>query len=173
MTATKDAADCYLTALRLLSGRDYTCRGLMLKLQRRRFDNDAIGAAIARLKADGYLQDRQYAERFAAAARENGRFAGYRLRQELIRRGVTAELADEVLRADGTARADEGELVMGLLRRRYPAFDPQSAGDRERRRVAAFLQRRGYGHDTVRDVLGRRDSWPSVRRDDEGGSDEA
>lgn len=128
--------------------------GLMRKLLLRRFSQIDAKAAVERLVREGYLQDRRYAERFIATARETGRFTGYRLRQELQRRGVGVELLDELLRE---LPKEEGQLerAQNLVTRRYPGFEPQTADERERRRVAGFLQRRGYGYDVVREVLGR------------------
>lgn len=154
LTATSQASECYLAALRLLTGQDYTVLGLMRKLLLRRFSQIDAKAAVERLVREGYLQDRRYAERFIATARETGRFTGYRLRQELQRRGVGVELLDELLRE---LPKEEGQLerAQNLVTRRYPGFEPQTADERERRRVAGFLQRRGYGYDVVREVLGR------------------
>lgn len=154
LTATSQASDCYLAALRLLTGQDYTVLGLMRKLLLRRFSQIDAKAAVERLVREGYLQDRRYAERFISTARETGRFTGYRLRQELQRRGVAVELLDELLR-ELPKEEDQLERAQNLVARRYPGFEPQTADERERRRVAGFLQRRGYAYDVVREVLGR------------------
>jgi regulatory protein len=149
LTVTRPTGDCYLAALRLLTGRDFTVRLLLQRLLQKGFSRSESTAAVERLEGEGYLQDRRFAERFVSSARETGRFVGYRLRQELMRRGVDQVLADELLHEEA-ALDDQLECAQGLLKRRYPAFDPQQSDDRERRRVAGFLQRRGYGGSVVR-----------------------
>lgn len=152
MTATRPTGDSYLAALRLLTGRDFTTRSLLQRLLQKGFSRPEAATAIERLEAEGYLQDRRFAERFVTAARESGRFVGYRLRQELVRRGVDEALADELLQEEPDRR-DQLERAQGLLNRRYPGFDPLLADDRERRRVAGFLQRRGYAGSLVRSLV--------------------
>ncbi|MDK9716634.1 MAG: RecX family transcriptional regulator [Trichlorobacter sp.] len=120
----------------------------------KRFSAEVAHQAVERLISEGYLDDQRYAERFVAAARQSGRYVGYRLRQELRRRGVAPELIDQVLRNvpdDGDELAQARELI----ERRYAAFNPQEADDRQRRRIAGFLQRRGYRGDVVRQLLER------------------
>jgi len=152
LTGIDQTRDCYLTALRLLTGRDHTARALQGKLLLRKFSSDDAQAAIERLSREGYLHDQRYAERFIAAARESGRFTGYRLRQELQQRGVASELVDELLR-DAPEQSDELEQARALVVRRYSGFDPKRADDRERRRVAGFLQRRGYRIETIKNLF--------------------
>lgn len=146
-----------MAAVRLLAGRDYTALALQRKLQLRKFTSVDAKAVVERLAREGFLDDQRYAERFVAAARESGRFTGYRLRQELQRRGVASELVDELLRESPDA-IDELKHALALVSRRYSGFDPLLADDRERRRVAGFLQRRGYRNDVIRSVLCR---WKS------------
>jgi len=131
-------------ALRLLAARDYTSARLRKKLRDRLFSDADADAAIARLEAEQWLNDRRFAERFAESALAAGRFFGPRLRVELRRRGVPTELVDEVL-GHALAEYDEGEELRVILDRRFPEFDATAAGDREKRRVVGFLQRRGFG----------------------------
>lgn len=154
MTGSNQVSECYLTALRLLTGQDYTCAALRRKLQMKRFSAEEAQQAADRLISEGYLQDQRYAERFIAAARQSGRYVGYRLRQELRRRGVPSDLIDQVLQGvqddgDDVTRARE------LIERRYAGFNPQMTDDRQRRRIAGFLQRRGFSSGVVMMVLNR------------------
>ncbi len=149
MTATKPTGNCYLSALRLLTGRDFTTWSLLQRLLQKGYSRPEAAVTVERLEAEGYLQDRRFAERFVASAKESGRFVGFRLRQELLRRGVDETLVDELLQEESD-RHEQLECAQGLLNRRYPGFDPLRADDRERRRVAGFLQRRGYGGSVVR-----------------------
>lgn len=121
----------------------------------KRFSAEEAHQAVERLTSEGYLQDQRYAERFVAAARQNGRYVGYRLRQELRRRGVEADLIDHVL-LDAPDDGDDLMRARELIERRYTGFNPQMADDRQRRRIAGFLQRRGYHGDLIRQLLDRR-----------------
>lgn len=156
MTGSDQLKDCYLAALRLLTGQDYTALGLQRKLLLRKFSTADVKAVVERVTREGYLHDQRYAECFVASSRASGRFTGYRLRQELQRRGVPLELADELLR-ESPDECFELEQARELVSRRYRQFDPLSAGEKERQRVAGFLQRRGYQVSVIRSLLGNRE----------------
>jgi len=152
LTGSSQTSECYLAALRLLTGQDYTGAALRRKLQMKRFSAEEAQQTVDRLISEGYLQDQRYAERFVAAARQSGRYVGCRLRQELRRRGVSADLIDQVLQA---LPGDDNELeaARNLVERRYAGFDPQTADERQFRRIAGFLQRRGYRSGLIRQLF--------------------
>ena len=154
MTGISQPDACYLVALRLLTSRDYAVRSLEAKLGQRGFEQAAIAATLVRLTTEGYLNDRRYAERLVASAQESGRYVGYRLRQELVRRGISRDLADELLQQDEPQ--DQLAVARQLVQQRYRSFDPAQADDRERRRIAGFLQRRGFRSETVIRLLSQR-----------------
>ncbi len=156
-TKTLDA-DPYLVALRLLAGRDYTVTAITKKLLTRGCDEGRVVSAVDRLGSDRFLDDRRYGERFVAAARESGRFAGYRLHQELHRRGVSADLIRDLLQEKPDV-SDECACARDLVARRYDRFDPKTADERERRWIAGFLQRRGYRFDVIRRLFDKNSSF--------------
>lgn len=156
MTDSDQADACYLAALRLLTGRDYTSKRLQEKLQSKGFSPAQQQQAVEKLVRAGYLDDRRYAEGFVASVRESGRYTGFRLKQELRKRGLAADLVDEILQQDD-GQHDQLAKAMELVKRRYSDFNPGTADERYRRRVAGFLQRRGYGFEIVRTVLSRTD----------------
>lgn len=152
MTGSSLSSECYLAALRRLTGQDYTAAALRRKLQMKRFSAEEAQQVVDRLISEGYLNDQRYAERFVAAAQQSGRYVGYRLRQELRRRGVPPDLIDQVLQ-DAWDDGDDVTRARELLERRYAGFNPQMADDRQRRRIAGFLQRRGFSSSVVMALL--------------------
>lgn len=139
-------------ALALLAARDYTTAKMREKLTRRGLGEEVVEEAVARLEEQGWLNDRRFAERFAETAVSGGRFFGPRLRLEMRRRGVPAGLADEVL---GRIRQehDEQDDLRSVMERRFSGFSFFAASDREKRRVIAFLQRRGFGLSAIMKAL--------------------
>lgn len=155
-SSVKEPADqVYLQALRLLAGRDYTVAALTRKLEQRGHAAEQAAEAVARLVVEHFLDDRRYAERLIEQCRASGRYVGYRLRQELKRRGVPAAVSAELL-ADYRDGTEEIDLARQLIARRYAGFDPVTSDDRDRRRVAGFLQRRGFSGEVIRQLLDRR-----------------
>lgn len=139
-------------ALNLLARRDHSSAELSRKLTARGFPGEEIEAAIARLQQLTYLDDRRYAEQWAARAVREGKAVGHRLRLELRRRGIPSELIEAALAAAGE-ELDERRAIAELLGRRYAGFDPASATPQEKRRVVGWFQRRGFSLAAIFDSL--------------------
>lgn len=135
-------------ALRLLAQRDYTVSGLRQKLRAKRFQEVDLEQAVARLEQEGWVSDQRFAERFAESALASGRYFGTRLRLEMLRRGVPEELVDEQIGRLGQEQDEEQQACL-QMKRRFPDFSFAAADDREKRRVAGFLQRRGFSFSAV------------------------
>lgn len=142
----------YQYALRLLTGRDYSVSRIRQKLAAREVDEQDLEAVVFRLQREGWLDDRRYAERFAASALSSGRYYGARLRMEMRRRGFSADVVDETL-APLLLENDEISEVRSATERRYPGFSYSAASDRDKHRVFGFLQRRGFGFSAIMRAL--------------------
>ena len=129
-------------ALRALARRDHSAAELERKL-RGKVSPEATARVMARLLQSGYLDDRRFAERWAEGAVRNGRGYGVRLRLELARRGVERELIEEVV-AGITLQHGEEETLRTLAAKKFADFDPHTAPERDKRRVMAYLQRKGF-----------------------------
>lgn len=139
-------------ALKLLAARDYTVARLREKLVLKAFSEEHADEVIIRLETGGWVSDRRFAERFAESAVSSGRFYGLRLRQEMRRRGVPAELVDEIMKRVHEGH-DEVDELRSVIVRRYPGFDFSVAADKEKRRVVSWLQRRGFGMSAIMRAL--------------------
>ncbi len=138
-------------AYRLLTYRPRSRRELMGKLQDRGFDGSVIEGVLAELERYGYVNDRQFAEQWAAGRLRLRGFGRHRVERELRDKGIERDIIAETLASVytneieiGTARAS-AETKLKVLRE----FD---AGTRTRR-LAAFLERKGFSYDTIRTVL--------------------
>jgi regulatory protein len=130
-------------ALRILARRDSSVAELVRKLSDKGFAESVVAETVVRLQESGYLDDRRFARQWAESAIRNGRGYGLRLRLELARYGVPAEIVTDLL-SSLAAEYDETETIDGLLKRKFAEFYPASASDREKRRVIQYLQRRGF-----------------------------
>ena len=142
----------YQYALKLLAARDYTAAKLKGKLRSRDYPETIAESVVTRLAMEGWINDRRFAERFAESALATLRFFGPRLKLEMRRRGISAELTDEVP-GRVCSEHDEAEGARLLLEKRFPGFSFSDTTDREKQRVIAYLQRRGLGFSVIMKVL--------------------
>ena len=108
----------YAAALRLLTARDVTVSGMRSRLERRGFRLQDVEGAVERLQAEGFLNDRRYAERFAGSAAAAGKFVGPRLRLEMRRRGFPADIIADVLA--GQDADEQLQTLRSLVEHRFP-----------------------------------------------------
>lgn len=132
-------------AVRLLAERARSELELTRKLATRCDDEARVAALIERLRGWGYLDDADLARRWVES---RGKTRGRRaLAFELRRKGVDA---GEVL----AARSDDDETAAARTAAiRRVGARPADTSREAQARLAAFLQRRGFGWDAIRPVL--------------------
>lgn len=115
----------------------------------------AVDHAIERLTAAGYLDDAAFARQFARAKMLGARLSRRRLESELRRRGVDRGVASEAIAAViAEEQVDEGAMVEEAARKKLRTLASLDRPTR-RRRLYAYLARRGYDLDEIRRVLER------------------
>lgn len=165
------AQTAYDHALALLAARARSERELRQRLARKGDAPEAIDEAVGRLRADGLLDEAEFARQFARVRLTGQGASRRRVQQELARRGVERGIADAAIAAildeEGT---DQTELIEAVARKKARTLAGVDRLSR-RRRLYAFLARRGYAPDEIREamvaVLGERAS----AEDDTAGGD--
>lgn len=142
------SAAAYPRAINLLARRDHTVAELKQKLAVRKFSADAIATTVEKLTGQGLLDDRRFAARWTESAMKSGRGYGLRILQELLRRGITREIAAQAV-AGAETECSEHDSLAAIVSRRFSTFDPASAALKEKQRVYSYLQRRGFSIQTI------------------------
>lgn len=145
----------YDRALDLLAVRARAARDLARTLIRKGESPAHVGAAVTRLTELGFLDDAAFARQFARAKLAGPGFSRRRLQAELARRGVAREVVDAAL-ADVLAddEVDAGAVIDRVAAKKLRTLAGLSP-DVRRRRLYAFLARRGYDPDEIRAVMTR------------------
>ena len=148
-------------AYKALAVRERTVAQLRACLERKRVEPAVIDAAVEELCEAGFLDDADYARRFAEDKRSLDRWGSDRIARDLRRRGVAPDLVEATVA--GRQREDELATALVLLGERVTSVP---ADDRERDRAWRLLVRRGYdaelAYDAVREhtrrLAGERDA---------------
>ena len=175
--AAQQQQAAYEAALNFLSYRPRAAREVELRLRKKQYAPEQIEAAVARLRKQGLIDDREFS-RFWISNRQNFSPRGPRLlRSELRQKGVPQDVVDEMLseyKEEQSERAEQDAAIavehgltdneptpgsdeataLALARKRIRLLsnlDPIT----QKRRLSAFLARRGYGYDTIGPVLQR------------------
>lgn len=131
-------------ALRALGGRAHSSGELREKLRRRAQSDADVDAVLSKLKEAGYLNDRRFAENYAAARLEGQGLGKMRVLRDLRQRRVAPKLAEQVTEAtyEGTNEAD---LIEEFLRRKYRGKKLKEFLSEEKNLAGAFRRLRYAG----------------------------
>ncbi len=139
----------YDQALTLLGFRARSVAELRRKLLQKGAPADEVEDVIRRLQDQKLLDDADFARQFARNKLLGPGVSRFRIVQELARKGVSRELADraiEELRADDGI--DSARAIHRVAQKKWVSL--AKLGDfTRRRRLYAFLARRGYSPDEI------------------------
>ena len=146
----------YQRALRRLARRDHSVAELRRVLLDRGHEPEEVEAAVDRLRRERYLDDAGFAERFARSRMVHQGHGRLRIRQDLRLRGV--DRGASAAGITGALREVDERTVVDTLARRY--WRQHAAVEPARRlpRLWAFLVRRGFAPELVRERLSA--LWP-------------
>jgi regulatory protein len=140
-------------ALDLLAVRSRASGELATRLKQRGAVAADVGWVIERLTAQGYLDDAAWARQLAesrAVARGASRRA---IRNELQRKGISPEVARTAIEdVDEQVGLDEQGTATAIAHRRLRSLQSVDVPTR-RRRLYAFLARRGYEPDVINTAI--------------------
>ncbi len=137
-------------ALNMLALRARSARELRRQLLRKGEPAAQVDAAIDRLHAAGLLDDGAFARQFARVKALGVGMSRRRIQQELGRRGVARETGDNAI-ADvfEEEQLDEATVVEQAARKKLRSLKSLDVETRKRR-LFAFLARRGYDLDDIK-----------------------
>jgi regulatory protein len=136
-----DTVDAYERVIRLLSGRAHSRAELVRKLRARGAAREVAEAAVEKAARQGYVDDAEFAKSYARRARDTKGLAPARIRRELAQKGVDPPFVEDAI-AESFAGSDLLPQARDLARRR--ALRLHGDTESKRRRLAAFLERRGF-----------------------------
>jgi regulatory protein len=131
-------------ALRTLGGRACSTGELREKLRRRAERAEDVDRVLAKLKDAGYLNDRRFAESYAAARLENQGFGKMRVLRDLRQHRVAPKLAEQVTEK-AFEETNETDLIEAFLQRKYRGKQLGSFLAVDKNLAAAFRRLRYAG----------------------------
>ncbi len=145
LNVAADAEGAFRTALRALERRSFGRVDLGRRLVRKGHPAPSVETALDRLSERGLLDDAAFAVNYAEVRSTRGRGPA-RVRRDLAAMGVVREAIDRAMAVVWPPEVDNGERALALARTRAGRLAklPRVA---QRRRLLAFLARRGYTGD--------------------------
>ncbi|OMF83290.1 regulatory protein RecX [Paenibacillus glucanolyticus] len=139
----------YVEALNHLSRKPRTAKEISQRLQQKGFEQNSVETTLERLEKDNLVDDALYAKMWAEQRMTSHKKGRLWVKQELRQKGIGTELISEAL---GEISADaELESALTVGRKKWQ----QTHGEQldRKRKTGAYLMRRGFGGEQVRQVL--------------------
>jgi len=148
-----DAEATFRAALGALELRSYARADLGRRLVRRGHPRAAVEAALARAAEHGLLDDAKFAEDFIESRSVRGR-GPLRLQRDLSAMGVARQTIDAAIAAHWPEGAENPDVPLALARKRAAQLGalPRTV---KRRRLLAYLARRGFTGRTITTIVSR------------------
>ncbi len=140
------------SAYRYLAIRPRSRAEVEKRLRERDFAPDIVSAVVDHLLRLGYLNDEEFARQWASSRMRSRGFGRRRIEQELRQRGVERETVAAALEGLFEERSEidlarrEAEKKLRTLARFLPEV--------RRRRLAGFLERKGFPSGVIHAILG-------------------
>jgi regulatory protein len=149
-----DAEALWTYALKVLGGRAYSSSEMREKLRRRAERAADVEDVLARLKEHRYLDDRRFAEGFAAARLANEKHGPARVLQDLRHHRIAPSLAERTVK-EVYRDTDERVLIEDWIRRKYRLAPRQGLFAKDKDLAAAYrrLLRAGFRSPEILKVL--------------------
>jgi len=143
-----DLAAARNSAFRMLAIRARSVKELTTALIQRGYPAHIVDQVIQECVDRGYLDDSEFARRFVAVRAELAPRGTRLLKRELKAKGIDDDVVEETI---AEADQDDLEVALGLARHRMERMT-DLARETWRRRIAGFLERRGFNWDVMRAV---------------------
>ncbi len=135
-------------AIRYLSMKMRTEKEVRDKLGEEGYDDDCIQKAVNELKAIGYINNQLYAQKYVYDRSKLKPISKKLMKKELTYRGISTEIADEVL---NDWKVEDSAVAESLLKRKFGKYD--LADKKVLKKAMMFLMHRGFSGDTIREAL--------------------
>jgi len=153
MVEDREAAEsfrqAYLKAVKLLVTREHSRMEIETKLAKRDVSTEIIDAVLEQLHREGYQCDIRFASVFTEQRLRKG-FGPLSIRAKLQERGIDRSIISDAINELDT---DWVEQAVNALHSRFNALELADQSQRQRGRVARFLQSRGFSPRTAHRAL--------------------
>jgi regulatory protein len=151
LASAADAEAAYRTVLRALEIRSYARGDLARRMLRKGHPREAVETALERAAGFGLLDDAAFAQSYVQTRSARGRGPS-RLVRDLLSMGVDRALIDGAIAAEWSEGSDKTAMPLVLAKKRAAQLGglPRQT---KRRRVVAYLARRGFSGREVTEMV--------------------
>ena len=129
-------------AIRYLVYRDRSRNEIIHYLHGKKFSANAVDKTIIFLESNDYINDERFAMQFGRSRIVNKKIGRLRLGLELVNKGLERKIIKETLNSL-YEEYDEKKIAMSCAKKKLATYSPSNS-EKDRRRIAKFLERKGF-----------------------------
>lgn len=137
-----------IDAIKYVSYKIRSCKEVRQKLEAQGFDEEIIAEAIETLIKDKYLDDLDYARRYARTKIKLGKISRKQLEIELSQKGIGDELIAEIAELD---EINENEDIRKILAKKYSIDELMD--QKKKLKAMKYLYSKGYGMELIQKAI--------------------
>jgi regulatory protein len=138
-------------AMMLLGRRAHSTAELRTKLRQREFSWQVVNNTIAECERLKLLDDREFASLYASELRQRG-YGPFRIRNGLMKKGISREIIDSLLDATETPGA-ELERAVASIKGKLRTFQREPDLRKRRDKAYRFLAGRGFSSSIISEAI--------------------
>jgi len=128
--------------IRYLVYKDRSRNEIIRYLNGKKFSADAVNETLIFLESNDYINDERFAMQFGRSRIVNKKIGRLRLGLELRGKGLERQIIEETLNSL-YEEYDEKKIAMSCAKKKIATYS-SSNGEKDRRRIAKFLERKGF-----------------------------
>ena len=138
-------------AIRYLVYRDRSRNEIIRYLKKKKFSENAVDETLIFLENNEYINDERFAMQFGRSRIVNKKIGRLRLRLELGDKGLERQIIEETLNSL-YEEYDEKKIALSCAKKKIATYS-SSNSERDRRRIANFLGRKGFPSGIIYEVV--------------------
>lgn len=135
----------------ILSKRMYSSKEISDKLKRQGYTDDIIKDVICKMESYGYINDESFAEEWVQSRLDSKPKGRLVIKRELVDKGIEEDTIENILNKT-LSETVQYDLALDLARRKIKTYRDDDAMS-TKRKLYAFLSRRGFGYDIIKSVM--------------------
>jgi len=136
---SKNARRC---SIRFLVYKDRSRNEIIRYLKKKKFSESAVDETLTFLENNEYINDERFAMQFGRSRIVNKKIGRLRLGLELKGKGLERQIIEETLNSL-YEEYDEKKIALSCAKKKIATYS-SSNSERDRRRIAKFLERKGF-----------------------------
>lgn len=135
-------------AVKFLSMKIRTEKEVLQKILEEGYGEECAEKVISELKAIGYINNKLYTQKYIFDRSKLKPMSKKLIKQELLTRGISQEIIDEVLE---DWNVEDSAVAESLLKRKFGKYD--LSDEKIMKKAYMFLMHRGFSYDIIKEAI--------------------